>query len=152
MVVTGFHLLHKHRVHHYILICQPLTDQYYLLKTDWWLILPSVLRSTFLSVSVILDIYHCSSIIFLLLHLSLLHLRWGLCREQSVPFSGGRGNFSWALLLSQQMFHCPSPMPPGQHLWILGECSEPNCHLNWTELQFIKVYAKQKSAEYCNEN
>lgn len=96
---------------------------------DRWLVLcfclPCKSRSTYI-------IYMLYTLIFLLLHLSLSHLRWGLCCEQSVPFSGGGGNSFRALLLSQQMFYCPSPMSPGQHLWVLGECSEPNCHLNWT--------------------
>lgn len=59
-------------------------------------------------------------------------LRWWVCGEQPVPLSRGGGHSSWALLLSQQMFHSKGPMPVGQHIWIPGEWHEAPRLLNCT--------------------
>lgn len=53
-------------------------------------------------------------------HCPFLHLRWGLCCEQPVPFTRGRGDSLRPFLLPQQMFHRQSQMPPGQHLRLPG--------------------------------
>lgn len=102
---------------------------------DWWAILrikgdnlvTSKIYLISLSSCVWSTLYICHinystcSIFLLLLHISLLHYRWGFCSQQPVSFSRGWGNSSWALLFSQQMFHSQSPMPFGQHVWILSE-------------------------------